>query len=41
MKAGMSIEGAEARMQTLASGLASEHPDTNAGWSVRLVSARG
>ena len=36
MKAGMSIEGAEARMQTLASGLASEHPDTNAGWSVRL-----
>jgi ABC-type antimicrobial peptide transport system permease subunit len=37
MNAGMSIEGAEARMQTLASGLASEHPDTNAGWSVRLV----
>ncbi len=37
MKAGMSIEGAEARMQTLASGLASEHPDTNAGWSIRLV----
>ena len=36
MKAGMSIEGAEARMQTLASGLAAEHPDTNAGWSVRL-----
>jgi putative ABC transport system permease protein len=36
MKAGMSIEGAAARMQTLASGLASEHPDTNAGWSVRL-----
>ena len=36
MKAGMSIEGAEARMQTLASGLASEHPDTNAGWSIRL-----
>ena len=36
MSAGMSIEGAEARMQTLASGLASEHPDTNAGWSIRL-----
>jgi putative ABC transport system permease protein len=36
MKTGMSIEGAEARMQTLASGLASEHPDTNAGWSIRL-----
>jgi predicted permease len=36
MKAGMSIEGAEARLQTLARVLASEHPDTNAGWSVRL-----
>ena len=36
MKAGMSIEGAAARMRTLASGLESEHPDTNAGWSVRL-----
>ena len=36
MKAGMSIEGATARMQVLASGLESEHPDTNAGWSVRL-----
>ena len=36
MSAGMSIEGAEARMQTLARGLASEHPDTNAGWSIRL-----
>ena len=32
----MSIEGAEARLQTLASGLASEHPDTNGGWSIRL-----
>ena len=37
MRAGMSIEGAEARMQTLASGLASEHPDTNAGWSIQLI----
>ena len=37
MKAGMTIAGAEARMQTLASGLAAEHPDTNAGWSVRLA----
>ena len=36
MKAGMSIEGAAARMQVLANGLASEHPDTNAGWTVRL-----
>jgi putative ABC transport system permease protein len=37
MKAGMSLEGATARMQTLASGLAAEHPATNAGWSVRLA----
>lgn len=36
MKAGMSVEGAEARMQTLASALEAEHPDINAGWSVRL-----
>jgi putative ABC transport system permease protein len=36
LKPGLSIEGAEARMQTLASGLAAEHPDTNAGWSVEL-----
>ena len=36
MKAGLSIEGAEARMQALAGGLAAEHPDTNAGWTVRL-----
>ncbi|RPI49662.1 MAG: hypothetical protein EHM55_23230, partial [Acidobacteria bacterium] len=36
MKAGMSIEGAAARMQALASGLASENPDTNAGWSIQL-----
>ena len=41
MKPGMSIEGAAARMQTLAGGIESEHPDTNAGWSVRLVSAFG
>jgi predicted permease len=37
MKAGLSIAGAEARLQTLANGLASEHPDTNAGWSIRLT----
>ncbi len=36
MKAGMSIAGAEARMQTLASGLGAEHPVINAGWTVRL-----
>ena len=39
MKAGMSIEGAETRMQALASGVESDHPDTNAGWSIRLDSA--
>jgi predicted permease len=38
MKPGLSIAGAEARMQTVAGGLASEHPDTNAGWSVRIGS---
>ena len=37
MKAGMSIAGAEARMGTLAGAIASERPDTNAGWSVRLA----
>jgi putative ABC transport system permease protein len=37
IKAGTSIQGAAARMQTLASALESEHPDTNAGWSIRLV----
>ena len=36
MKSGLSIEGAEARMQTLASVLEAEHPVINAGWSVRL-----
>ena len=36
MKAGLSIQGAEARMQTLASALEAEHPAINAGWSVRL-----
>ena len=36
MKPAISIEGAEARMQTLARGLAAEHPDTNAGWSIEL-----
>jgi predicted permease len=37
MKEGLSIEGATARMQGLASGLGAEHPDTNAGWSIRLI----
>ena len=36
VKAGMSIQGAEARMQTLARGLETEHPVINAGWTVRL-----
>jgi predicted permease len=37
MTDGMSIEGATARMQTLARGLEAEHPDTNSGWTVRLL----
>lgn len=37
MKPGTTLEGAEARMRALAGGIASEHPDTNAGWSIRLV----
>ncbi len=36
MKAGLSVAGAEARMQTLASVLEAEHPVINAGWGVRL-----
>ena len=36
IKAGLSIAGAEARMQTLASTIAAEQPVTNAGWSIRL-----
>ena len=36
VKAGMSIQGAEARMQTLARVLETEHPVINAGWTVRL-----
>ena len=36
MKAGVSIDNATARMQAVASGLAAEHPDINAGWSIRL-----
>ena len=37
MKAGVSIEGAEARMRAVARGLEAEHPETNAGWSIRLT----
>ncbi len=37
LNAGMSIDGASARMQTLARGIEAEHPDTNAGWTIRLV----
>ncbi len=36
IKPGLWIEGATARMQTLASAMEAEHPDMNAGWSVRL-----
>jgi len=37
IKTGLSIDVASARMQALASAIESEHPDTNAGWSVRLL----
>ncbi len=37
MRDGLSLEGAEARMQTLAGVMAGEHPDTNAGWTVHLT----
>jgi putative ABC transport system permease protein len=36
MKTGMSLAGAEARMQTLAGAMAAEQPEWNAGWTVRL-----
>ncbi len=36
MKAGLTVDGAEARLQTLASTLASEYPATNAGWTIQL-----
>jgi len=36
LKDGMTIAGAEARMQTLARGIAAAHPATNAGWGIRL-----
>ncbi len=37
IKQGTPIDAAEARMQAVAAGLASDHPDTNAGWSIRLT----
>jgi len=36
MKEGLSIEGATARMEAVASGLAAEHPAINTGWTVQL-----
>ncbi|MGE0041242.1 MAG: ABC transporter permease [Vicinamibacterales bacterium] len=41
LKAGMSLGGAQARMEGLASGLAAEHPDTNAGWTVDMAPLAG
>ena len=37
MRGGMTIDGAAARMQTLARAIAAEHPETNAGWTVELA----
>lgn len=37
VKAGVSLEAATERMETLAARLAADHPRTNSGWSVQLV----
>jgi putative ABC transport system permease protein len=39
LKAGVSIEQAQADLDAVAAGIADEHPDTNAGWGVTLVPA--
>lgn len=41
MRAGVSLEGAAARLEAVADGLAAEHPDTNAGWTVRPLPLAG
>ncbi len=40
LKPGVSPERAQAEMHTIAKRLAQEHPDTNAGWDVRLIPLR-
>jgi putative ABC transport system permease protein len=40
LKAGVAIEQADAEMKTIAEQLAVEHPDSNRGWSVKLVPLR-
>ncbi len=40
LKRGVTLERARAEMSTIASRLAQEHPDTNAGWGVRLIGLR-
>src|SRR5262245_40532450 len=40
LKAGVSIEQAQAQMNTIAAGLAAEFPDFDTGWTVRVVSIR-
>ena len=38
LREGVTLEQASAEMTTIAAALAAEYPDTNAGWSVRLLS---
>ena len=40
LRPGVSVETARSEMNAIASRLAQEHPDTNAGWSVKVVSLR-
>ncbi|HEX7183575.1 MAG TPA: ABC transporter permease [Thermoanaerobaculia bacterium] len=40
LKPGVTLEGAESEMRTIASRLAQQYPDTNEGWSVDLISLK-
>lgn len=40
LKAGQTLEGAQAEMNTIASRLEAEHPDSNKGWTFRLTPLR-
>jgi putative ABC transport system permease protein len=40
LKEGVSLSEAQAAMSSVARGLEADHPDTNAGWGIRVVSIR-